>query len=437
MTGRHHPRGRRRDRRDDDHLDAAPAAPDQHRRAPAGASRPRRVTLPVSASSTTLPGHVPVRSGTCAGCRPYRRLPCPITGGRNRRCTSRSGSRPCPRSASISLVGLVIGLESLGIPLPGEIVLVSSALLASQHGDIDPFILGACAIAARSSATPSATPSAARAAGHCWPGSARKFPKHFGAGHIATAERSFEKWGMWAVFFGRFVALLRIFAGPLAGVLQMPYWKFLIANVLGGILWAGGTTAVIYYVGVVAEAWLKRFSWLGLVLAVLFGLTLDAGPRSAGEEGGGGARRRGQTAGPAVPATEEHGRRRCGARPAGRSRARDRATSRPAAASGRSGPWVSPGAFGQIHVQRRRSALMPSRSSSRQLPLDLRGHARDQRPGGTCIPCGTSACAATSEPAPITRAVEHRRAHADQDSRPRRCSRAPPRCARRRPARRR
>ena len=68
---------------------------------------------------------------------------------------------------------------------------------------------------------------------------------------------------MWAVFFGRFVALLRIFAGPLAGVLHMPYWKFLIANVLGGVIWAGGTTAVIYYVGVVAEAWLKRFSCSG------------------------------------------------------------------------------------------------------------------------------------------------------------------------------
>jgi membrane protein DedA with SNARE-associated domain len=53
----------------------------------------------------------------------------------------------------------------------------------------------------------------------------------------------------------------------------MPYWRFLVANVLGGILWAGGTTAVIYYVGVVAEAWLKRFSWLGLVLAVLIGVT--------------------------------------------------------------------------------------------------------------------------------------------------------------------
>ncbi|WP_327715731.1 DedA family protein [Streptomyces sp. NBC_00490] len=171
------------------------------------------------------------------------------------------------------LVGLVIGLESLGIPLPGEIILVSSALLASQHGEINPFILGACA-SAGAIIGDSIGYAIGRKGGRpllAWLG--RKFPRHFSEGHIATAERSFEKWGMWAVFFGRFVALLRIFAGPLAGVLRMPYWKFLIANVLGGILWAGGTTAVIYYVGIVAESWLKRFSWLGLVLAVLIGLT--------------------------------------------------------------------------------------------------------------------------------------------------------------------
>jgi len=171
------------------------------------------------------------------------------------------------------LVGLVIGLESLGIPLPGEIILVSAALLASQHGDINPFVLGACA-SAGAVIGDSIGYAIGRKGGRpllAWLG--KKFPKHFSEGHVATAERSFEKWGMWAVFFGRFVALLRIFAGPLAGVLHMPYWKFLIANVLGGIIWAGGTTAVIYYVGVVAEDWLKRFSWLGLVVAVLIGLT--------------------------------------------------------------------------------------------------------------------------------------------------------------------
>jgi membrane protein DedA with SNARE-associated domain len=178
-----------------------------------------------------------------------------------------------PAVAVYALVGLVIGLESLGIPLPGEIILVSAALLSSQHAGINPIVLGACA-SAGAIIGDSIGYAIGRKGGRpllAWLG--KKFPKHFSEGHIATAERSFEKWGMWAVFFGRFVALLRIFAGPLAGVLRMPYWKFLTANVLGGIIWAGGTTAVIYYVGIVAESWLKRFSWLGLVAAVLVGLT--------------------------------------------------------------------------------------------------------------------------------------------------------------------
>lgn len=178
-----------------------------------------------------------------------------------------------PAVAIYALVGVVIGLESLGIPLPGEIVLVSSALLASQHGDINPWVLGGCATAGAIIGD-SIGYAIGRKGGRpllAWLGG--KFPKHFSEANIALAERSFQKWGMWAVFFGRFIALLRIFAGPLAGVLKMPYWKFLIANVFGGILWAGGTTAVIYSVGIVAEAWLKRFSWLGLVLAVLVGVT--------------------------------------------------------------------------------------------------------------------------------------------------------------------
>ncbi|MDX3865335.1 DedA family protein [Streptomyces europaeiscabiei] len=171
------------------------------------------------------------------------------------------------------LVGLVIGLESLGIPLPGEIILVSSALLASQHGEIDPFVLGACATAGAIIGDSIGYAIGRKGGRPLLDKLNRRFPKHFSESNIAVAERSFDRWGMWAVFFGRFIALLRIFAGPLAGVLQMPYWRFLVANILGGILWAGGTTAVIYYVGVVAEAWLKRFSWLGLVLAVLIGVT--------------------------------------------------------------------------------------------------------------------------------------------------------------------
>ncbi|MFI1739880.1 DedA family protein [Streptomyces sioyaensis] len=170
------------------------------------------------------------------------------------------------------LVGVVIGLESLGIPLPGEIVLVSASILAATQDHINPFVLGACA-STGAILGDSAGYLIGRKGGQPllhWAG--RKFPKHFGPDHVAMAEAKFDKWGMWAVFFGRFIALLRIFAGPLAGVLRMPYWKFLIANVLGGIIWAGGTTALIYSVGIVAEPWLKRFSYWGLGAAVLFGI---------------------------------------------------------------------------------------------------------------------------------------------------------------------
>ncbi|MGW7070813.1 DedA family protein [Streptomyces sp. NPDC054855] len=177
-----------------------------------------------------------------------------------------------PAVSIYALVGVVIGLESLGIPLPGEIVLVSAALLSSQHGDLNPVVLGICATAGAIIGD-SIGYAIGRKGGRpllAW--LERKFPKHFSAANVGSAEQSFQKWGMWAVFFGRFVALLRIFAGPLAGVLRMPYWKFLIANVLGGIVWAGGTTAVIYYIGVVAEDWLKRFSYFGLAIAVLIGV---------------------------------------------------------------------------------------------------------------------------------------------------------------------
>jgi membrane protein DedA with SNARE-associated domain len=176
-----------------------------------------------------------------------------------------------PPIAVYLMVGLVVGVESLGIPLPGEIVLMSAALLSSQ-GHVNPWLVGASAIFGAV-----AGDSVGYSIGHkggkpLLDRLGARFPRHFSPGHVAAAERSFQRWGMWAVFFGRFVALLRIFAGPLAGVLKMPYWKFLIANALGGVVWAGGTTAVIYYVGKVAEPWLKRFGYFGLAAAVLFGI---------------------------------------------------------------------------------------------------------------------------------------------------------------------
>lgn len=176
-----------------------------------------------------------------------------------------------PPLAIILVVGFVIGLESLGIPLPGEIVLVSAALLAAQHV-VDPVAVALAAITGAIVGDSIGYTIGRRGGQPLFDWAGRKFPKHFGPSHLAAAHRAFDRFGMWAVFFGRFVALLRIFAGPLAGALKMPYAKFLTANALGGIVWAGGTTAVIYYVGIVAETWLKRFSWVGLLAAVLFGI---------------------------------------------------------------------------------------------------------------------------------------------------------------------
>ncbi|BDX31042.1 putative membrane protein [Mycobacterium antarcticum] len=178
-----------------------------------------------------------------------------------------------PPLAVYVVVGVIIGLESLGIPLPGEIALVSAALLASRHTlDINPVGVGAAAtIGAIVGDT------IGYAIGHRYGMSlferlGRRFPKHFGPGHVALAKQLFTRWGVWAVFFGRFIALLRIFAGPLAGALKMPYRKFLIANATGALFWAGGTTAVVYYLGLAAEKWLSRFSWVALVIAVLLGI---------------------------------------------------------------------------------------------------------------------------------------------------------------------
>ena len=178
-----------------------------------------------------------------------------------------------PPFAVYLVVGLVIGLESLGVPLPGEIALVSAALLASHHTlDINPVGVGAAATIGAVVGDSIGYSIGRRFGMSLFERLGRRFPKHFGPGHVALAKQFFTRWGMWAVFFGRFIALLRIFAGPLAGALKMPYSHFLAANASGGLIWAGGTTAVVYYLGLAAEKWLSRFSWIGLVLAVVIGV---------------------------------------------------------------------------------------------------------------------------------------------------------------------
>jgi membrane protein DedA with SNARE-associated domain len=178
-----------------------------------------------------------------------------------------------PPVAVYLVVGVVIGLESLGVPLPGEIALVSAALMASRHSlDINPVGVGAAATIGAIVGDSIGYSIGRRYGMALFERLGKRFPKHFGPGHVALAKQFFSRWGMWAVFFGRFIALLRIFAGPLAGALKMPYSHFLAANASGGLIWAGGTTAVVYYLGLAAEKWLSRFSWIGLAVAVVVGV---------------------------------------------------------------------------------------------------------------------------------------------------------------------
>ncbi|BBU23254.1 DedA family protein [Mycobacterium xenopi] len=177
-----------------------------------------------------------------------------------------------PPVAVYLVVGAVVGIESLGVPLPGEVVLVTAALMSSHHElAVNPIGVGVAGVIGAAVGDSIGYTIGRRLGMPLFDWLGRRFPKHFSPGHIALAERTFDRWGVRAVFFGRFIALLRIFAGPLAGALKMRYPRFLLANVSGAICWAGGTTALIYYAGVAAERWLTRFSWIALVVAVVAG----------------------------------------------------------------------------------------------------------------------------------------------------------------------
>jgi membrane protein DedA with SNARE-associated domain len=169
------------------------------------------------------------------------------------------------------IVALVIGVESMGIPVPGEITLVTAALMAIS-GFTNPWAVAIAASVGAIGGDSLGYLFGRRGGRGLLERFGRRFPKHLGPAHLARAERMFQRWGVWAVFFGRFVALLRILAGPLAGALRVPYRKFLVANATGGIIWSFGTTFVIYFVGRVAEKWLKDFSYIALIIAVVGGI---------------------------------------------------------------------------------------------------------------------------------------------------------------------
>jgi membrane protein DedA with SNARE-associated domain len=162
----------------------------------------------------------------------------------------------------LAYVALFFGilLENAGIPLPGETALLIAGYFTSEAGGhvlhlwavILCAFLGAVTgdnlgyLLGRRLARPRL------AAG-------KRFlfltPERF-----RKAEEYFAKYGAATVFFGRWVALLRIAAGPAAGAAGMPWGRFLVANAAGALVWATGVGLVGHFAG---PAWQALKTWLG------------------------------------------------------------------------------------------------------------------------------------------------------------------------------
>ena len=91
---------------------------------------------------------------------------------------------------------------------------MSAALLASHHAaEINPIGVGVAAVIGAVLGDSIGYAIGRRFGIHLFDRLTR-FPKHFGPSHIAFAEHVFNRWGVWAVFFGRFIAVLRIRPAP-------------------------------------------------------------------------------------------------------------------------------------------------------------------------------------------------------------------------------
>jgi len=133
-------------------------------------------------------------------------------------------------------VAIIVGLESMGVPAPGETVLVAAAIWAGAREDLD---IGGVIAAASAGAMVGDT------IGY-WIGRTlgfrlvARYGRHIGLTEerLKLGQYLFLRYGGSIVFFGRFIALLRILAAFLAGVNHMPWPRFLLFNASGGILWA-------------------------------------------------------------------------------------------------------------------------------------------------------------------------------------------------------
>jgi membrane protein DedA with SNARE-associated domain len=144
--------------------------------------------------------------------------------------------KPLIAQHSYIAVFCIVALESAGIPLPGETALVLAAMFAGATGLIDIKIVILLAAAGAILGDNMGF----------WAGRRYGLPLLLNFGHriglhddrIKLGQYLFAHHGAKIVFFGRFIAILRIFAAFLAGVNRYGWGQFLFYNASGGIIWA-------------------------------------------------------------------------------------------------------------------------------------------------------------------------------------------------------
>jgi len=155
-------------------------------------------------------------------------------------------------------------LENMGIPLPGETILLIASFMAYSEQNLSlSWIIGIAIIAC----------TVGDNLGYFFGlrGGRPLLTRYQNIFRIAPAtiqrgEKLFEEYGAVTVFFARFVFGMRIIAGPLAGVLRMPWKKFLIFNFLGAGLWVTVISSAGYLFGQHWEKLARNLKRLDLIL---------------------------------------------------------------------------------------------------------------------------------------------------------------------------
>jgi membrane protein DedA with SNARE-associated domain len=163
----------------------------------------------------------------------------------------------------VFLFGIVC-LESAGLWVPGETALIAAAVYAS-NGHLP--IAGVIAVAAAGAIIGDNI-------GY-WLGreGGRRLLHRYGlVARIADrvlppAERFFERHGGKAVFLARFFGGVRVTGAWMAGISRMEWWRFLLWNAAGGIVWATGVGLVAFYVGKAAADTIARYGVYGAIAA--------------------------------------------------------------------------------------------------------------------------------------------------------------------------